>query len=71
MFDRVVQKAKLYCIDNIPLSIRGQDNFDYQRLDIIFNPCIEDLENNVCVNKTFDGLMEYLGVPELYLLYNR
>lgn len=52
----------LYCIDEGQqnLVIWGQNNFEYQRLEILYMPCLPDLKNNVCINKTLDDLQKYL-----------
>jgi hypothetical protein len=72
MFFKARTELSLYCLDSDQIiKIRGQDNFDYQRMDIIYSPCIEDLENGICVNKTKEETVDYLKVPEIYIVYNR
>jgi hypothetical protein len=38
----------------------------------MFQPCKPDIENNVCINKTLDSTIEYLGtIPDIYIMENR
>ena len=49
----------------------GEDEHDkYQRLEFLLIPCQEDIENNVCVNRTLEETKEYLGAPNLMIYYN-
>ena len=53
------------------IEIFGQDdNENYQRLEMILLPCIEDLENGVCVGRTLEEIKEYIGSPDVLLYYN-
>lgn len=68
MFNYTTQNMGLFCLDYPPsMLIRGFDNFDYVRLDIIYQPSPASVSNNV----TFTQAMQYLGTPELYLVYNQ
>lgn len=72
MFEIAQNELELFCLDTDKiLEIRGQDNFDYQRLDIIYMPCTEDLQAGTCVGQSYEDMIAYLGVPELYLVVNR
>ena len=37
---------------------------------MILLPCIEDLENGVCVNRTLEEMKEYIGSPDILIYYN-
>lgn len=62
----------MYCIDsNQTIEIRGADNFDYTKLDILFVPCTPNNITQTCMNNTLDSLNEYLDHPELYMITNK
>lgn len=63
----------LYCVDEGQqnLVIWGQNNFEYQRLEILYMPCLPDPKNNVCINKTLDDLQKYLQSPNMYIIRNQ
>ena len=39
-------------------------------LELLLLPCIEDLENGVCVNRTLEEIKEYIGSPDVLIYYN-
>lgn len=54
-FYHVTERNFLYCIDHRELlEIRGQDNFDYIRLEIMYLPCVPDIEKGLCLNRTLE-----------------
>ena len=72
--ERLKEGNVLYCIDNEQFSdvvLYGEDdNDDNQRLSIIMMPCIQDLERDICVNRTLEETQAYLSQANLMLYVN-
>ena len=63
----------LYCIDanQTNLIIWGVNNFEYQRLDILYMPCVANVTAGTCLNQTtFQDLQNYLVAPNIYFIMN-
>ena len=53
------------------IEVWGQDdNENHQTLEFVLLPCIEDLENNVCVGRTLEETKEYIGSPDILFYHN-
>ena len=58
-------------LQDYKIEVYGEDEHDkYQRLEFNFLPCVEDLENNLCVNRTLEEIKEYLGAPNFLIYHN-
>ena len=57
----------LLCLDlEQDMAIRGQNNFDYARLELLYQPSDYAIANSTPLTE----LQQYLGHPELYFLTN-
>ena len=66
----------LYCLDEAQFQVDKLELFgenerdDFQRIEFNMQPCVEDLENGICVNKTLEGLIDYLSPANLMIYLN-
>ena len=68
----ITKNYSLYCVDDsFNLEIRGNTNFDYQRFELMYMACTPDYINNLCINRTKEETLNYLGnIPDIYVMQN-
>jgi len=71
-FEFAKAEMGFYCFDEDQedIILWGQNNFEYQRLELLYMPCQPNNTETGCANHTFEETLEYLKAPGIYLLRN-
>ena len=67
---QLLQDQILFCIDEDDLVIRGADEIDSVALNIDYTTC-DRSKGGKCAEMTKESLKDYLGHPELIIMYNQ
>lgn len=68
-----IEKMGLYCLDEVDqdMILWGQNNFEYQRLEIMYIPCTPNNKTLTCMDNSYNELLNYVVTPNFYMVVNQ